>query len=239
MAIAFHAQLNDGRKKMINHGFTLYRAIFPPPSDVLVGQGSSVSGVRASMSKFLSARQSAKCAVAMAFTLGLVINCVAAEELRAPATIIKLNERHEGECVAEEGQALIQVNVLGLQNTEGRMRAQIYSSDPDEFLEKGMKLVGVDMPIDGAEEPTLCVPLPTPGTYALAVLHDKNANGRADFFSEGFGFSNNPKLSLGPPDADEVMFVADAGVSQHDITLSYIFGGDEKKKEKRRKLKRR
>lgn len=181
----------------------------------------------------------AKCAVAAAFAVGLISSSSLTEEVRAPATVIKLDQRHEGACFAEDGQAMLQVLVEGLQNTEGRVRAQIYSSDPEEFLEKGMKLVRVDMPLDGADEPTLCVPLPSPGTYALVVLHDKNANGKADFFTEGFGFSNNPKLSLGPPDADEVMFVANAGISKHDIQLTYVFGGDEKKKEKRRKLKRR
>lgn len=191
------------------------------------------------MSEFCLPRRAAKNLAAAAFLMNCATNGVVAEEARAPATIIKLEQRHEGACMAEEGQALLQVNVQGLQNLEGRVRAQIYSSDPEEFLEKGMKLVRVDMPIDGADEPTLCVPLPEPGTYALVVLHDKNANGKADFFTEGFGFSNNPKLSLGPPDAEEVMFLADSGISQHDIQLSYIFGGDEKKKEKRRKLKRR
>lgn len=162
-----------------------------------------------------------------------------AEEARAPATIIRLDEKRVGSCESEADQAVLEVSVIGLQTLEGRVRAQIYSSDPEEFLEKGMKLVRVDMPIDGEEQPVLCVPLPSPGTYALVVLHDKNANGKADIFSEGFGFSNNPKLSLGPPDADETMFTALAGVSKHDISLRYIFGGDDEQKKKRRKLKRR
>ena len=142
-------------------------------------------------------------------------------------------------CTTEPGQAVLEVTVDNLQTTEGQMRAQIYSSDPEEFLEKGKKLVRVDVPVETLDGPTICVPLPTPGTYALVVMHDKNANGKADFFSEGFGFSNNPKLSLAPPDGEEVMFVANAGVSKHTIELTYIFGGDDEKKQKRRKLKRR
>ncbi len=161
------------------------------------------------------------------------------EAVRPEATIITHEKRRDGACEFTEGEAGLEVFVQGLQTTEGRVRAQIYSSDPDEFLEKGKKLVRVDMPLDGSDEPTLCVPLPSPGTYALVVMHDKNSNGRADIFSEGFGFSNNPKLSLGPPDGEEVMFTAAAGVSQHTIDMKYVFGGDEKKKEKRRKLKRR
>lgn len=143
------------------------------------------------------------------------------------------------DCSVADGGAALEVQVDNLQTTEGQLRAQIYSDDPEEFLAKGKKLVRVDIPVETIESPKICVPLPAPGTYALVVMHDKNANGKADFFTEGFGFSNNPKLSLGPPDGEEVMFTAEAGVSQHTIKLNYIFGGDDEKKQKRRKLKRR
>ncbi len=156
-----------------------------------------------------------------------------------PTKLVNQATDIESQCMVEAGQAALEVTVDNLQTTEGQMRAQIYSSNPDDFLAKGKKLVRVDVPVKTLDGPVICVPLPAPGTYALVVMHDKNANGKADIFSEGFGFSNNPKLSMAPPDGEEVMFVADAGVSKHIIELTYIFGGDDKKKEKRRKLKRR
>lgn len=156
----------------------------------------------------------------------------------APTKLVK-QSNSETVCSVEAGQAALEVTVDNLQTTEGQMRAQIYSSDPEDFLAKGKKLVRVDVPVETIDGPVICVPLPAPGTYALVVMHDKNANGKADFFSEGFGFSNNPKLSLAPPDGEEVMFVASAGISKHTIQLNYIFGSDDEKKEKRRKLKRR
>lgn len=142
-------------------------------------------------------------------------------------------------CPVEDGQSVIAVTVENIQSLEGNLRAQIYSSDPDDFLEKGKKLVRVDVPVETTESPVLCVPLPSAGTYALVVMHDKNANGKADFFTEGFGFSNNPKLSLGPPDGEDVMFTAEAGLNEQTISLTYIFDDDDEKKEKRRKLRRR
>jgi uncharacterized protein (DUF2141 family) len=83
------------------------------------------------------------------------------------------------------------------------------------------------------------VQLPAPGTYSFVAMHDRNANGKADFFSEGFGFTNNPKLGLGPPDAEDVMFAVPAGVTKTTVTLKYILGDDSEKKQKRRKLRRR
>jgi len=156
-----------------------------------------------------------------------------------PTKLIGQTVDSETQCTVEAGEATLEVTVDNLQTTEGQVRAQIYSSNPDDFLAKGKKLVRVDVPVETLAGPVICVPLPAPGTYALVVMHDKNANGKADIFSEGFGFSNNPKLSMAPPDSEEVLFVADAGVSRHNIELTYIFGGDDKKKEKRRKLKRR
>ena len=42
-----------------------------------------------------------------------------------------------------------------------------------------------------------------PGTYAIALLHDENGNGRADRVlmvpREGFGFSRNAPVRMGPP----------------------------------------
>lgn len=147
-------------------------------------------------------------------------------------------EHDMARCADGQTGAAVLVRIEDFKDTEGNVRAQIYGSNPDDFLEKGKKLVRVDVPTvgDGQE---VCVPLPEPGTYALVILHDRNSNGKADFFSEGFGFSNNPKLSLGPPDAKDVMFDAAAGTTRMTVTLSYIFGGDEENKDKRRQLRRR
>jgi len=147
-------------------------------------------------------------------------------------------EHDMSKCAEGSSGASVLVRVEDFKDLEGNVRAQIYGSNPDEFLEKGKKLVRVDVPTEGDGQ-EVCVPLPAPGTYALVILHDRNSNGKADFFSEGFGFSNNPKLSLGPPDAREVMFDAADGPTRMTVTLSYIFGADEEQKEKRRQLRRR
>jgi len=189
------------------------------------------------MSYFTAKRGGAARLVASLALLVSVTSGTWADE--ASTKLVNQTADIESTCEVEAGQAALEVTVDNLQTTEGQMRAQIYSSNPDDFLAKGKKLVRVDVPVKTLNGPVICVLLPAPGTYALVVMHDKNANGKADIFSEGFGFSNNPKLSMAPPDGEEVMFVADAGVSKHTIELTYIFGGDDKKKEKRRKLKRR
>jgi uncharacterized protein (DUF2141 family) len=142
-------------------------------------------------------------------------------------------------CVAGEGGAAMFIHVENIRSVEGNLRAQVYSSDPEEFLAKGKWLTRVDTPVVVAGKQSVCVEVPAPGMYAFVVMHDRNANGKADFFSEGFGFTNNPSLGFGPPDAEDVMINVPAGVTDSRVTLKYILGADEEKKKKRRKLKRR
>lgn len=142
-------------------------------------------------------------------------------------------------CDVGEGGAAVLVQVSNIRFLEGNLRAQVYSSNPEEFLEKGKKLFRVDVPVVANETQDICVPMPTPDTYALVVMHDRNANGKADFFTEGFGFSNNPKLKLSPPDAEDVMINVPAGVLEVPVELHYILGSESEETKKRRKMKRR
>ena len=57
------------------------------------------------------------------------------------------------------------------------------------------------------------------GTYAVSLIHDENGNGRMDMAlvmpREGFGFSRNPAIGMGPPSFGSASFaVATAPVSQ-------------------------
>ena len=55
----------------------------------------------------------------------------------------------------------------------------------------------------------VCIHVPKPGTYALAVYHDADADRSFDrtglgLPDEGFGFSNNPPTFLGLPNFNRV-----------------------------------
>lgn len=65
-----------------------------------------------------------------------------------------------------------------------------------------------------------------PGTWAIAVVHDENGNGRMDTMlgmpREGVGASRNPAMRMGPPRfADAAFAVGSAPVSQ-SVRLRYI-----------------
>ena len=138
------------------------------------------------------------------------------------------------DCPVGDDGAYVQLTVTGLKDAEGNVRVQVYNDKAEEFLGKGKKLSRIDVRAR-LDETEVCVGLPGPGRYALIVMHDRNANGRADFLTEGFGFSNNPKLGFGPPDHADVVIPVDRGVKEMQIELTYIFQLDDKRRERRKR----
>ena len=64
------------------------------------------------------------------------------------------------------------------------------------------------------------------GTFAVAVLHDENGNGRMDknfvgIPKEGYGASNNPKKKRRAPTFDEAKFSLNSAEQSIEITLIY------------------
>ncbi|HEY5721736.1 MAG TPA: DUF2141 domain-containing protein [Allosphingosinicella sp.] len=130
-----------------------------------------------------------------------------------------------GACRAASGRPAILVNVTGFKARSGRVRVQVYAS-PADFLEKGRKLRRIDVPISGSGAMPVCVAVPGPGRYAVAVRHDVNGNNRSGDWSDGGGFSRNPHLSLTnlkPRYRDVVISVGD-GVTPTQVILNYKKG---------------
>lgn len=69
-------------------------------------------------------------------------------------------------------------------------------------------------------------PVPS-GTYAIALIHDENANGKLDkrlmIPREGFGFSRNAPVRLGPPSFASAAFAVDAHGQRQAIRMRYLF----------------
>ncbi|MBE9032022.1 DUF2141 domain-containing protein [filamentous cyanobacterium LEGE 11480] len=66
------------------------------------------------------------------------------------------------------------------------------------------------------------------GSYAVAVLHDENADGQANrniigIPTEGFGFSRNPGLRAGPPKFGEAAFLAAGSRTAIQVRMRYLF----------------
>ena len=122
------------------------------------------------------------------------------------------------------GDSAVLVRVAGLKAPRGMLRVQIYGSNPADFLVKGKKLKRIDVPAS-AGRVDVCVDLPGPGSYAVAVRHDMDNNGKSGW-NDGGGFSRNPRISLVhlKPSFNDVVIQVGRGVRPVDVTLNYRQG---------------
>lgn len=127
-----------------------------------------------------------------------------------------------GQCLGIDGRPDIRVKASGLRSGDGNVRFVLYGDKPEEFLERGKRLVRLSVPADdnGVE---VCISAPKAGTYAIAVLHDENGNDEFNISSDGGGFSNNPKLFLGPPSFDDSRFELGGAGEVLDVEVKYMF----------------
>jgi uncharacterized protein (DUF2141 family) len=126
---------------------------------------------------------------------------------------------------ADPNQVRLQVSVSGMRSTEGNVAITIYPDEPSHFLDGAYKLarqaVPIMLPVTRA-----CFAFVAPGFYAVALFRDENSNGHFDTTllgipAEGYGFSNNPKLYLGPPSLNQVRFAAHSGDNSVEIRMKY------------------
>jgi uncharacterized protein (DUF2141 family) len=105
------------------------------------------------------------------------------------------------------------VKVVGFKNYKGSVQVALWNSPsgfPDDYNTAYITRT------ERAERGfTVDIKNLDPGTYAVAMYHDKNNNTRMDtnflgIPKEGFGFSLNPTIFTGPPSFRKVKFTVGA-----------------------------
>lgn len=120
------------------------------------------------------------------------------------------------------------IEINGLKNRNGQVCLSLFANGqgfPDQganaLQQKCVSITETPLLVsfDGLES----------GEYAVAVLHDVNADGKANrnflgIPTEGFGFSNNPTIRFSAPNFDQTA-VAVAGTNTNiQIRLRYMLG---------------
>lgn len=137
----------------------------------------------------------------------------------------------EASCRAGEPGPAIIVDVQGLKDRRGVLRMELYPPDDQDFLADDNILVNagktfrrVDQPLPATGPVELCMRLPEAGTYALALLHDRDGDMKFSAFSDGAGFAGNPKIGFSKPKARQALFVATPGVVRLNVRMNYWRG---------------
>lgn len=120
----------------------------------------------------------------------------------------------------------IHVKVLNIRNSTGTVACALFESAdgfPSEFLLTATNIMVIKIRATQARCDFEDIP---PGTYALAVVHDENMNGKLDtnilgIPREGYGFSNDAKGLLGAPTFFAASFAYDGRYRDMTIALRY------------------
>lgn len=122
--------------------------------------------------------------------------------------------------------AEVRVTVSHLRSAKGAVLACI-TADPDRFPRCDDDLAAKRLQIPAARADEIVFRGVRPGRYAIAVLHDENGNGKADramamIPREGFGFSRDAKVRMGPPKFSDAAFAVRGGDTSMTITMRYM-----------------
>ncbi len=153
---------------------------------------------------------------------GLLALALAAGGTAANAQYRQKIAHDASRCSAGGPAALVTID--GIEAGGGTLRVQSYRATKQDWLEKGRWINRIEIPAK-AGRMQVCVPLPAPGHYGIAVRHDINKNGKTDLKTDGGAMSNNPSLNifnLGKPSYKKVGFDVGQQVKPISISMRYM-----------------
>lgn len=120
----------------------------------------------------------------------------------------------------------IHVKILNIRNSTGTVACALFESPegfPVEFLRFATNVMVIKIRDTQARCDFEDIPR---GTYAIAVVHDENMNGKIDMNwlgipTEGYGFSRDAKGLLGAPSFEAASWVHDGKAVELTIRLQY------------------
>ncbi len=119
----------------------------------------------------------------------------------------------------------VSISVSGMRNGEGLVQACL-TAFPQHFPDCRDDPAAHRKSVHARTNLVLDFADVRPGTYAVALLHDENGNGRADRMlmipREGFGFSRDAPVRMGPPGFDDAAFAVGNTPVRQTIRMRYM-----------------
>jgi uncharacterized protein (DUF2141 family) len=120
----------------------------------------------------------------------------------------------------------VSIGVDGLRSTRGNLLVCV-TANAHAFPDCRRDPAATRMQVRAAAiTDNFTVALRAGGTYAVAIVHDENANGRLDTMMmmprEGFGFSRNPAMRMGPPRFVDAAFPVSETPAHQQVRIRYM-----------------
>ncbi len=119
------------------------------------------------------------------------------------------------------GRATIILKVTGLRSEKGQVKIAVFNS-PEKWLGE-QPIYSTTINVDGQSVTWKIKDVPY-GDYGVAVLDDENGNGKMDknvlgMPLEPYGFSNNVRITFGPPSWDKAKFTVKGSTTEVSIEV--------------------
>lgn len=122
--------------------------------------------------------------------------------------------------------ASVNVKITDLRNNKGQLIICL-TQKPKGFPDCSKDAAAMKKTIPASNVANIRFENIAPGTYAIAVFHDENTNNKMDLRifipREGFAFSRDPKIGVGPPKFKNASFLVGADDVSQSMKMKYIF----------------
>ena len=162
---------------------------------------------------------------------GLVFALIAPAAAPAAAQPIGIVGGDAALCRPGAAGSAVLIDVAGLKDRSGTIRAELYPATKDDFLAtdtvleaagKTFRRVTGVLPETGPVQ--LCVKTPGPGNYAIVVVQQRGTTRKFNLNADGVGFSNNPRLRWSSPSVESVTVGLGAGINPLTVVMNYFQG---------------
>lgn len=124
------------------------------------------------------------------------------------------------------GGSTVTVTATNLRSDEGVVRACM-TTNPKRFPKCRGDANSYSAVVPAGTTVTFRFKNVKPGRYAIAMLHDENDNGKADralmmMPKEGYGFSRDAKVRMGPPKFKSAAFDVGTADQAQTIKMRYM-----------------
>jgi uncharacterized protein (DUF2141 family) len=120
----------------------------------------------------------------------------------------------------------VDIQLSGLRNAKGAVLVCL-TANPKAFPDCSKDSSATRAKVITGQAGHMRFAVPHSGSYAIAIIHDENGNGKLDTTmgmpKEGFGFSRNPTIMFGPPKFKAASFAVGEGANNQAVKLKYMF----------------